>query len=190
MGKGTSNAGKVSGVQRQIKVSITNALKSEKYYSKSKGDFVSYETVAKELKSGVHDAKVGEEVAIAEWFSLDLPSYAIQPSYVTIVGESASKKAWKVDVSTESVSGEHDLYYTKYIPKKAALSESQQKKEWFDETTKKVTGTIKYEYLQKFAESRVKGRVKGLKKENIIKKLKEAGYDYDYNTGTVKRIRR
>lgn len=127
------------------------------------------------------EAQIGDEVHVASWFRFDLPDYAIQPSMVQIIGESASGKAWKVDISTETADGERDLYYTRYIPKKAVKTNYQLEKEWFQSEKNLKKGEKKYNKMIEFAKANgVKGVRVGLRKETILEKIKKAGLKYKY----------
>lgn len=125
--------------------------------------------------------KVGDNVYVADWFDFDLPNYAIQPHRVTIVGESKSGKAYKVDIDTETIDGERDLYYTKFIPKSAVKTKKQVEYEDRQATKRFNRGKKRYENMLKYArEKGVKGVRKGMRKETILKKMKEAGINYNY----------
>lgn len=126
-------------------------------------------------------AKIGDEVYVADWFSFDLPGYAMQPSTVRILDESASGKAWKVDIETETKDGERDLFYTKYIPKSAVKTESQVRAEGRRAQKKFESGMKKYNAMIDFAKKNgVKGVRVGLRKETILEKIKKAGFTYKY----------
>ena len=128
---------------------------------------------------------VGDEVRVADWFSFELPSYAIQPKKVRIVGESASGKAWRVDVYADSADGEREFYFSKYIPKAAARSEAQYQQEMQSRAQTQQqrfeAGQKRYNAMIEFAKSKkIKGVRVGLTKQTILRKIKEAGYDYEY----------
>lgn len=133
------------------------------------------------IGSGGGAAKIGDDVHRADWFQFDLPSYAAQPYSVKIIGESASGKAWKVDIETESISGEHDLNFTRFMPKSAAVTKAQRAAQQKAERKKYEQGKKKYSAMLKFAkENGVKGVREGLKKETILEKIKKAGLKYEY----------
>ena len=126
-------------------------------------------------------AKVGDEVYVADWFSFDLPSYAMQPRMVRILEESASGKAWKVDIETETKDGERDLYYTKFIPKAAVKTKSQVRAEEKQAQKRFESGAKRYNAMVEFAKTNgVKGVRVGLKKETILEKIRKAGLSYKY----------
>lgn len=126
-------------------------------------------------------AKVGDDVYVANWFSFDLPNYAMQPKKVRIIEESASGKAWKVEIETETKDGERDLFYTKFIPKAAVKTESQVKAEIKKEKQRFESGAKRYNAMIEFAKKNgVKGVRVGLKKETILEKIKKAGLKYTY----------
>lgn len=133
------------------------------------------------IGGGGSGAKIGDEVHRAEWFNFDLPSYAMQPYNVKIIGESDSGKAWKVDIETESLSGEHDLYFTRFMPKSAVVTKSQMEAQRKAERKRYEQGKQKYSAMVKFAkENGVKGVREGLRKETILEKIKKAGLSYKY----------
>ena len=126
-------------------------------------------------------AKVGDEVYVADWFRFDLPEYATQPSWVRIVEESASGKAWKVDIETETKDGERDLHFTKFIPKAAVKTESQVRAEEKQAQKRFESGAKRYNAMVEFAKSNgVKGVRVGLRKETILEKIRKAGLSYKY----------
>lgn len=126
-------------------------------------------------------AKIGDEVYIAKWFKLELPSYAMQPHSVKITGESASGKAWKIDVDTETKDGEKDLYFSKYVPKAAVLTKSQRAEASKASQNRYESGKQKYSAMIKFAKDNgVKGVRTGMRKETILEKIKKAGLKYSY----------
>lgn len=123
----------------------------------------------------------GTVVQVADWFTFDLPNYAIQPKRVTIVGESKSGKAYKVDIDTETIDGERALYYTKFIPKAAVKTQEQVEYEYIQATERFNRGKKRYENMLKYAKEKgVKGVRKGMRKETILKKMEEAGINYNY----------
>lgn len=129
----------------------------------------------------IGELKIGDTAVVDDWFKFDLPNYAMQPKKVTIVGESTSGKAWKVDIETESKSGEHDLYFTRYAPKKALISQQESTNRIKQAQDRIDTGKQKYNDMVDFAKSKgIKGVRVGLKKDTILKKIKEAGYSYNY----------
>lgn len=126
-------------------------------------------------------AKIGDIITIAEWFHLDLPDYAIRPSEAEIIGESASGKAWKVWVETETLDGERDLHFTKYMPKAAARSPSEQLKAEADAEKRYRAGQKRYEKMIDFAKKNgIKGVRVGMRKETILARIKKAGLNYKY----------
>lgn len=129
--------------------------------------------------SGNEKLKVGDEAIVKDWFTFDLPNYAKQPSKVEIIGESASGKAWKVSINTETKDGERDLYYTKFMPKSAAQSKKEYAKEKEASNKRYEKGVKEYAKMLDFAKKNgVKGVRKGLKKEKILQKIKDAGLNY------------
>lgn len=126
-------------------------------------------------------AKIGDEVFKADWFNFELPYYAIQPSRVQIIGESASGKAWKVKIETGTIDGERDLYFTRYMPKAAIITKAQEEA-WQKENIKKFEkGKQKYSKMIQFAkEHGVKGVREGLRTETILDKIKKAGLSYNH----------
>lgn len=124
---------------------------------------------------------IGDDAIVADWFSFDLPSYAMRPGEVRIIGESKSGKSWKVDIETETLDGERDLYFTRYMPKAAAKTYAQAEREYKEQKKRFEEGVKKYEKLVEFAKkSGVKGVRVGMRKETILKKLNEKGIDYKY----------
>lgn len=128
--------------------------------------------------------RVGDEIgtdAIKEWFraKLNIPNHAIFPSKAQIVEE--SEKAWKLDMDTETLDGERDLHYTRWVPKSAVMTPKEIEKADKEQQLRFETGKAKYEKMVAFAKERgVKGVREGLRKETILKKLRQAGYDYKY----------
>lgn len=128
---------------------------------------------------------VGDEIRVADWFrsKIDRPAYAMAPWGGTIVGESASGKAFKVSFDTETLDGERDISFTRYVPKSVVKTVAQYERDRAAEQKRMdkayETGKQKYEKLLNFAKGKVKVRNR-MKKDTIIAKLKEAGYDYTW----------
>jgi hypothetical protein len=126
-------------------------------------------------------AQIGDEVYVADWFKFDLPEYAMQPRRVRILEESASRKAWKVDIDTETKDGERGLYYTKFIPKAAVKTKGQVEFEQKQAQKNFESGAKRYNKMIEFAKAHgVKGVRVGLRKETILEKIKKAGLKYKY----------
>lgn len=125
--------------------------------------------------------KIGDEVYPADWFKFELPNYAAQPYSVRIIEESTSGKAYKVDIDTDTIDGERDLHYTKYIPKSAVITKAQREEQLQREKARFEQGKQRYSEMLKFAkEHNVKGVREGLRKETILNKIKQAGLEYNY----------
>lgn len=129
--------------------------------------------------------EIGSHIHIQDWFTYDNPSYAIRTNRGQIVGESASGKAWKVGIETETADGERDVYIERWMPKKAVISkeqhdyELQQREKKWEKSFKK--GEKKYAKMIEFAKkNNVKGVRVGLRKETILEKIKKAGLNYKY----------
>ena len=194
---GTGKAKAESPLEKTYK----KELNSEKYidsdklreYMNSNQDIkyqYSYDEVVKEIESlELQEEKgiqLGDTVEVAKWFKFDLPNTAIQPRRVTVVGE--TEKAWKVDIETESLSGEHDMHFQKYMPKSAVSNPLKKLKNWKEEAEKKAMGRARYSEMIKFAkENNIKGVREKLRKETILDKISAAGYEYDYTTGKGKK---
>lgn len=132
-------------------------------------------------RGGRKPTGVGDRVHVADWFSFTLPNYAIQPSVVRIIGESASGKAWLVDVETETQDGERDLVYQKYMPKAAAVTDAQLKAAEKIREKNYKDGQKRYAAMVEFAKkNNIKGVRVGLRKETILEKIRKAGSDYKY----------
>ena len=133
--------------------------------------------------SGIISApKVGDKVYIKDWFldKIDLPSYAMKPTGKVEILEERGK-AYKVSIDTETLDGERDLYYTRFVPKSVVETESQRKSAEAESYKRYKTGQQKYEKMVSFAkEHGVKGVRTGLRKETILKKIRNAGLDYKY----------
>lgn len=148
------------------------------------GKSYTYDEVEKYLKiNGVQSAQIGEQAERAEWFNFEIPIYYTQPYNVKIVGESASGKAYKVEFEADTSDGERSKWFTKYMPKKAAVSKSQSMSKWQQDVKKAAIGTVRYNNMVDFAKSKsIKGVRSGLTKATIMKKIEEAGYTYNYET--------
>lgn len=126
-------------------------------------------------------AKVGDKIVTADWFNFELPSYAIQTNRAQIIGESASGKAWKVQIETETLDGERDLNLVRYMPKSAALSPSQQAKAAEERGKRFEQGQKKYNKMIDFAKKHgVKGVRAGMRKETVLERIKKAGLTYKW----------
>lgn len=129
--------------------------------------------------------QVGDEIRVADWFrdKVDRPSYAMAPYGGRIIGESASRKAFKVSFDTETLDGERDISFTRYVPKSVVKTVAQDERDRAAEQKRYMkayeTGKQKYEKLLSFAKGKVNVRNK-MRKDTIIAKLKEAGYDYKW----------
>lgn len=125
--------------------------------------------------------KIGDEVYPADWFKFELPNYVMQPYSVKIIEESTSGKAYKVGIDTETIDGERDLHYTKYIPKSAVMTKVQREEQLQKEKARFEQGKQRYSEMLKFAkEHNIKGVREGLRKETILNKIKQAGLEYNY----------
>lgn len=128
---------------------------------------------------------VGDEIRVADWFrnKIDKPAYAMPPHGGIIVGESASGKAFKVSFDTETLDGERDISFTRYVPKSVVKTVAQYNKDRAEEQKRMdkayETGKQKYEKLLNFAKGKIQVR-KNMRKDTILAKLKEAGYDYTW----------
>lgn len=126
--------------------------------------------------------KIGDHVYIKDWFldKLELPYYAMKPTWkVQIIEE--REKAYKVSIDTETLDGERDLHYTKFVPKSVVETQSQRKKAEKESRKRYETGKQKYDKMIAFAkEHEIKGVRVGLKKETILEKIRKAGFDYKY----------
>lgn len=126
-------------------------------------------------------AKIGDSIVTAKWFDFDLPDYAIKTNRATIIGESASGKAWKVRIETETLDGERDLVLTRYMPKSAALSPSEQAKAAKEAAARYKDGQNKYNKLIDFAKKNgIKGVRVGMRKDTILERIKKAGLFYKW----------
>lgn len=123
----------------------------------------------------------GDSAYVKKWFSFDLPNTVLQPNIVDIIGESASGKAWYVVIDTWSKDGEVDFTFRRYMPKAAAMSRGEVELQIKEQEKRIQKGKKRYDKLVAFAKSKgVKGVRVGLRKETILKKLKDQGIDYDY----------
>ena len=79
--------------------------------------------------------------------------------------------------------GERDITFTRYVPKSVVKTVAQYERDRAAEQKRMdkayETGKQKYEKLLNFAKGKVKVRNR-MKKDTIIAKLKEAGYDYTW----------
>ena len=136
-------------------------------------------------KGALAAPQVGDEIRVADWFrsKIDRPAYAMAPYDGRIVGESASGKAFKVTFNTETITGEHDIQFTRYVPKSVVKTVAQDERDRAVEQKRYMkayeTGKQKYEKLLSFAKGKVNVRNK-MRKDTIIARLKEAGYDYKW----------
>lgn len=136
-------------------------------------------------KGALAAPSVGDKIMVADWFrvKIDKPSYSMTPHGGVIVGESASGKAFKVTFDTETLDGERDISFTRYVPKSVVKTVAQYKRDRAIERDRAdkayETGQQKYEKLLNFAKGKVNVRNK-MRKDTIIAKLKEAGYDYKW----------
>ncbi len=128
--------------------------------------------------------KIGDKVYIKDWFvsKVDLPNYAMKPTgLVEIVGESKSGKAYKVSIDTETLDGERDLHFERFVPKSVIETRSQRKKSEKEAEKRYNQGVKKYEKMIEFAKKNgVKGVRPGLRKETILKKIRDHGLNYNY----------
>lgn len=111
-----------------------------------------------------------------------MPDYALQPYEAKIIGE--TEKAWKVSIECVTRDGENNVYFTKFMPKKAAMTKAERKRADEAEINRFKAGAERYSKMIEFAKAHgVKGVREGLRKETILKKIKDKGLDYDYYKG-------
>jgi hypothetical protein len=137
---------------------------------------------AKKAAKSAGAAKVGDTVYIKDWFrdKIDLPSHAIGVTHnttVKIIGE--TEKAFKVSIDTETKDGEYDLHYNRFVPKSVVETKAQRIASDKAADARYEQGKKNYNKMIEFAKQHgVKGVRSGLRKETILKKIKEAGYTY------------
>lgn len=108
---------------------------------------------------------------------IDIPSYAVPMAEVKVVKE--TEKAYLVDMDTETIGGEKDLYLQVWVPKKCTMT----KEEYFEEKRRCVevfeNGKKMYAALVDFCKkNNIKGARVGLRKETLLKKVHEAGLEF------------
>lgn len=132
------------------------------------------------------------DLKVKDWFldKVDLPPYAMA-AYTSELAHGGftvmktTEKAVRVNFNIESSSGEHTLNLTRWIPKSAMESKTAYKKAEkakLQKANKSFNdGKKKYEKMLSYAkQNNVKGVRSGMRKETILKKLKDAGHNYEY----------
>ena len=105
-------------------------------------------------------------------------------SYISIFNNGSevvdeTEKAYKLYVEYESVDGERSGFTNIWCPKSCALSEEEHKKEMNNEYQRYENGCKAYESMIEFAQKNgVKGVRTGLRKTTILKKIHEAGLEF------------
>lgn len=125
--------------------------------------------------------KIGDTLLIKSWFrgKIDIPYYAIPPYDGKIIAE--TEKAYKMELYTESLDGEHDLKFTRYVPKSATETKAEREKEEKRQERRYEAGKKKYEKMLAFAKQNgVKGVRSGMRKDTILEKIRKAGLKYKY----------
>lgn len=133
------------------------------------------------LKEAWKESREIKEVYIKDWFinriELGYGKRAFNDQLCRIIKE--TEKAYLLDVEWFTVDGEYDGSTYKWVPKSCTLTmkehadiEERQEKAFED-------GCRRYENLINFAKNNnVKGVRIGLRKETILKKIKDAGLEY------------
>lgn len=132
-------------------------------------------------KGGGSAPKIGDEIYISDWFQgkIDIPEYAMKPDRGEIIQE--TEKAYKLYIKTETLDGEYDLSYKRWIPKSATKTEKQMREERAKENRKFERGKKRYEKMLDFAKKNgVKNVRVGMRKETILEKINKAGLKYEY----------
>lgn len=133
------------------------------------------------LKEAWKENRELKKVYIKDWFlnriELGYGKRAVNEQLCNIIKQ--TEKAYLLDVEWYTVDGEYDGSTYKWVPKSCTFTmkehadiEERQEKAFED-------GCRRYENLINFAKNNnVKGIRVGLRKETILKKIKEAGLEY------------
>ena len=124
-----------------------------------------------------------KEVYIKDWFfnkiKYEERNFYIPGGKFQILSE--TEKAYKVSMDMVSLDGEYETVKSRWIPKSATMSIKEY--EAYEKQTEQrfEEGKNRYDKALSFAKSKgVKGVRKGMKKTTILKKIHDAGFEYEY----------
>lgn len=117
-----------------------------------------------------------KQVYIKDWFfnkiKYEERGFHIFNGKFDVIDE--TEKAYKLSIEMNSLDGEYNKVKSRWIPKSASMSEEEYKTALNDRKTR-------YEKAIDFAKNKgVKGVRKGMKKTTILKKIRDAGFEYEY----------